>query len=177
MEKLSGWFRISIIFIFSGVGGNIISAFYTPYQPEVGPSGALFGLLATLVMQVFQKWNLLRQPLYDLGKLLLFIFLLFLIGFLPFVDNYAHFGGFVFGLLLSAIFLPYFFMEKTKRIWMIVGCSVVFVVLFVLFFVLFYTVDLDCPGCKYFSCIPFTDTFCEGLDTKLSPSQKEVSGL
>ena len=35
MEKMAGWHRIAIIYIFSGIGGNLLSAIVTPYQPEV----------------------------------------------------------------------------------------------------------------------------------------------
>ena len=32
---MAGWLRIAIIYIFSGIGGNLLSAIITPYQPEV----------------------------------------------------------------------------------------------------------------------------------------------
>ena len=35
MEKMAGWHRIAIIYICSGIGGNLLSAIVTPYQPEV----------------------------------------------------------------------------------------------------------------------------------------------
>lgn len=178
LERLAGWFRIMIIFISSGIGGNIVSAFFTPYQPEVGPSGALFGLMAALVMEVVQKWRILRDPVWDLFKLLLVILLLFIVGVLPYVDNYAHVAGFIFGLLSSAVFLPYIVMQKKTKMILIAVAAPTFVILFTLFFLLFYLVeDFDCSGCKYFSCVPFTDTFCQNLDTKLLPRQSDLVGL
>lgn len=38
LEKLAGWHRISIIFILSGITGNLASAIFLPYRAEVGPS-------------------------------------------------------------------------------------------------------------------------------------------
>ena len=35
-EKMAGWLRISIIYILSGIGGNMISGILLPYHPEVG---------------------------------------------------------------------------------------------------------------------------------------------
>ena len=35
MEKLAGWHRISIIYIFSGITGNMGSAIFLPYRAEV----------------------------------------------------------------------------------------------------------------------------------------------
>lgn len=37
LEKLAGWHRIAIIFILSGITGNLASALFLPYRAEVGP--------------------------------------------------------------------------------------------------------------------------------------------
>lgn len=39
LEKLAGWHRISIIFILSGITGNLASAIFLPYRAEVGTQG------------------------------------------------------------------------------------------------------------------------------------------
>ena len=39
LEKLAGWHRISIIFILSGITGNLASALVLPDRAEVGNSG------------------------------------------------------------------------------------------------------------------------------------------
>ena len=41
LEKLAGWHRISIIFILSGITGNLASALFLPYRAEVGTLGTL----------------------------------------------------------------------------------------------------------------------------------------
>ena len=35
IEKVIGWFRLSMIYILSGIGGNLLSAVFVPYQAEV----------------------------------------------------------------------------------------------------------------------------------------------
>lgn len=35
LEKLAGWLRITIIFILSGITGNLASAIFLPYRAEV----------------------------------------------------------------------------------------------------------------------------------------------
>lgn len=35
LEKLAGWLRISIIYILSGITGNLASALFLPYRAEV----------------------------------------------------------------------------------------------------------------------------------------------
>ena len=35
IERMSGWYRTGVIFIFSGMGGNLWCAVVAPYEPEV----------------------------------------------------------------------------------------------------------------------------------------------
>ncbi len=35
VEKRLGWWRTASIYILSGVGGNMVSAYFVPYYPEV----------------------------------------------------------------------------------------------------------------------------------------------
>jgi len=69
LEKLAGWWRIASIYILSGMVGNLASAIFVPYKPDVGPSGAQYGLIACLFVEFIQSWQLLDQPwvgrLYD----------------------------------------------------------------------------------------------------------------
>lgn len=38
LEKLAGWLRISIIYMLSGITGNLASALFLPYRAEVSSS-------------------------------------------------------------------------------------------------------------------------------------------
>ena len=55
-EKLAGCLRIAIIYVGSGIIGNLGSAIFLPYQAEVGPSGSQFGILACLFIEMFHMW-------------------------------------------------------------------------------------------------------------------------
>ena len=116
-------------------------------------------------------------------KLLLLVLLpLLVIGLLPFIDNFAHIGGLVFGFLLSGIFVPYW---KEKKAWeevkewspdpdkadkykvlhkvkiaMIVVFIPLVIILFLLFILLFYLYQESATALAYFNCVPFTSTFC-----------------
>ena len=35
IEKVTGWWRIAIVYLSSGIGGTMLSAILIPYQPEV----------------------------------------------------------------------------------------------------------------------------------------------
>jgi membrane associated rhomboid family serine protease len=43
LEKLAGWHRIAIIFVLSGITGNLASAIFLPYRAEVGIRGPRAG--------------------------------------------------------------------------------------------------------------------------------------
>ena len=64
LEKLAGWVRISIIYILSGITGNLASALFLPYRAEVGPylhAGSVFVFFSTdkcFVFVLFWKISL-----------------------------------------------------------------------------------------------------------------------
>lgn len=49
LEKMAGWLRLAIIYIFSGIGGYLYSAILLPYQAEVINFCFLFLFLQLLV--------------------------------------------------------------------------------------------------------------------------------
>ena len=101
LEKLCGSTRLSLIYLGSGMVGNLASAIFVPYRAEVGPAGAHFGLLALSMVEVIHQWPTLKYPEMAILKIVGITAVLFLAGLLPWVDNYAHLFGFIFGFLLS----------------------------------------------------------------------------
>ncbi|XP_047389391.1 inactive rhomboid protein 1 isoform X2 [Sciurus carolinensis] len=172
LEKLAGWHRIAIIYLLSGVTGNLASAIFLPYRAEVGPAGSQFGILACLFVELFQSWQILARPWRAFFKLLAVVLFLFAFGLLPWIDNFAHISGFISGLFLSFAFLPYISFGKfdlyRKRCQIIIF-QVVFLGLLASLVVLFYFYPVRCEWCEFLTCIPFTDKFCEKyeLDAQL----------
>ncbi|XP_064415158.1 inactive rhomboid protein 1 isoform X2 [Latimeria chalumnae] len=172
LEKLAGWHRISIIYILSGITGNLASAIFLPYRAEVGPAGSQFGILACLFVELFQSWQILARPWRAFSKLLAVVLFLFAFGLLPWIDNFAHISGFISGFFLSFSFLPYISFGKfdlyRKRCQIIIFL-LIFCGLFAGLVVLFYVYPIKCEWCEYLTCIPFTDKFCEKyeLDAQL----------
>ena len=80
LEKLAGPLRIGIIYLGSGIIGNLASALFVPYRAEVGPSGSHFGLLSCLCVEVLHAWPLLRSPWRALWRLLMMVAFLFIVG-------------------------------------------------------------------------------------------------
>uniref|UniRef100_A0A8C0ZS48 Inactive rhomboid protein n=1 Tax=Castor canadensis TaxID=51338 RepID=A0A8C0ZS48_CASCN len=172
LEKLAGWHRIAIIYLLSGVTGNLASAIFLPYRAEVGPAGSQFGILACLFVELFQSWQILARPWRAFFKLLAVVLFLFAFGLLPWIDNFAHISGFISGLFLSFAFLPYISFGKfdlyRKRCQIIIF-QAVFLGLLAGLVVLFYFYPVRCEWCEFLTCIPFTDKFCEKyeLDAQL----------
>uniref|UniRef100_A0A3Q2YBJ7 Inactive rhomboid protein n=1 Tax=Hippocampus comes TaxID=109280 RepID=A0A3Q2YBJ7_HIPCM len=164
LEKLAGWVRISIIYIFSGITGNLASALFLPYRAEVGPAGSQFGLLACLFVELFQGWQMLEKPWKAFLKLLGIVFFLFLCGLLPWIDNIAHIFGFLSGMLLSFAFLPYVtfgtFDKYRKRV-LIVVSLLAYIGLFSSLIVWFYIYPINWHWLEHLTCLPFTSKFCE----------------
>lgn len=167
LEKLAGWVRISIIYILSGITGNLASALFLPYRAEVGPAGSQFGLLACLFVELFQGWQILEKPWKAFLKLLGIVLFLFMCGLLPWIDNIAHIFGFLSGMLLSFAFLPYItfgtFDKYRKRI--LIGFSLVaYIGLFSSLIVWFYIHPINWHWLEHLTCLPFTNKFCEKYD-------------
>lgn len=167
LEKLAGWARISIIYIFSGITGNLASALFLPYRAEVGPAGSQFGLLACLFVELIQGWQMLERPWKAFLKLVIIVLFLFFCGLLPWIDNIAHIFGFLSGLLLAFAFLPYItfgtFDKYRKRI-LIAVSLVAYVGLFSSLIVWFYIYPINWHWLEHLTCLPFTNKFCEKYD-------------
>ncbi len=134
-------------------------------SPQVGPSGALFGIIACLFVELFQTWQMIVSPLKALLKLSAIVLLLFVAGLLPYIDNFAHIFGFIYGLLSAFAFLPYLTFGKwdlrRKRIQVIVALALLIAISTVGAILFYIKQEFSCPGCEYLNCVPLTTKFCE----------------
>lgn len=164
LEKLTGSLRIAIIYMGSGVAGNLASAIFVPYRADVGPAGAQFGLLACLIVEVLKARPMLKHPNRALFKLIFVTLVLFICGLLPWIDNYAHLFGFFFGFLLSYALMPYISFgpyDRQKKIALIWVCLLSSLFLFTALVILFYVIPVyDCEVCNFLNCLPLTPHFC-----------------
>ncbi|XP_048482944.1 inactive rhomboid protein 1 isoform X2 [Plutella xylostella] len=171
LEKMAGPVRIATIYLGSGVAGNMASAIFEPYRAEVGPAGSHFGLLACLLVEVLGAWPLLRHPRRALLKLLSLAALLFLLGLLPWIDNFANVFGFVFGFFLSFALLPFITLgiyERRRKIVLVWVCLFSAGGMLCALVALFYAAPAyECAACAYFTCLPFAPDMCSSQDVRV----------
>jgi rhomboid protease GluP len=101
-EEMYGPSRFLVLYLLAGIGGSLASFFWHPFVIMVGASGALFGLIGVMIAYGYRhrtalgeqvKSMYLRWAIYGL-----------IMGFvIPGVDNAAHVGGLIAGLVFGAL--------------------------------------------------------------------------
>jgi membrane associated rhomboid family serine protease len=196
IERNHGFLNTAVLFFVPAIGGNIISGVMQPGYILVGASGGIFGLIGVCVADIALNWKLMFLVFKDRGgasgcwmRFCCFFWLLFdivinsLIGFTPFVDNFAHLGGLVYGFLVALTILerlPLSFFGTGSGIchqlriasYRCVGFIIAATLICVTTVVLGESDGLrsPCYQCRYISCAPFpfwTESkwwYCDGCD-------------
>lgn len=110
LEREFGPLRVGAVYLASGLGGSLMSGLFTRRSPppggvvvSVGASGALFGLVGSMLSELITNWSLYANKAAALASLLLVIAVNLALGVLPHVDNFAHIGGLASGFLLGFV--------------------------------------------------------------------------
>ena len=109
VEPIVGKIRFVVIYILSGIGGNVVSLLYEmkteDYAISAGASGAIFGLTGALLALVILNKG--RIGTITKKGMLFMIGLNLYLGFVSEgVDNLAHVGGLVCGLIITLLIAP-----------------------------------------------------------------------
>jgi membrane associated rhomboid family serine protease len=105
-ESLYGRWTYATIYLICGVGASLVSAAWHPYTPSVGASGAIFGLAGALLAAFkLGEFSVPRSALSGtLRSLGAFVVYNLIFGFaIPGIDNAAHIGGLITGLIVGAL--------------------------------------------------------------------------
>ncbi|MGA8619372.1 MAG: rhomboid family intramembrane serine protease [Candidatus Sulfotelmatobacter sp.] len=105
-ESLYGRWTYAAVYLICGIGASLASAAWHPYVPSVGASGAIFGLAGALLAAFkLGEFSVPRSALSGtLRSLGAFVVYNLIFGFaLPGIDNAAHIGGLVTGLIVGAL--------------------------------------------------------------------------
>ncbi|MAW75440.1 MAG: hypothetical protein CMG09_05915 [Candidatus Marinimicrobia bacterium] len=110
-----------IVYISTGVIASLSSSIFGNYTISVGASGAIFGIAGFYcsILYLFKE-----NKMYDNNEeiineqfksVLFFLGINFIIGFIfPNIDNYAHLGGLVSGVVIGFIYINYY-LSSNKR--------------------------------------------------------------
>jgi rhomboid protease GluP len=105
-ESLYGQWTYAAIYIICGLGASLTSAAWHPYVHSVGASGAIFGLAGALIAAFkLGEFSVPRAALSGtLRSLGAFVFYNLVFGqVMPGIDNAAHIGGLITGLIVGAL--------------------------------------------------------------------------
>ncbi|KAK3090651.1 hypothetical protein FSP39_013404, partial [Pinctada imbricata] len=180
IKKEIGLVRLALMYLGSDTEDTLASSVLLPYQVEVGPSGAQFGVLACMYVDILnviinrkvnndhadnsRLWNVFI--LYSVILLILFV-----LGLLPWLDNWAHIFGFISGVFISLVVMKDVSVEgKGLTRWVVVLVSlIIFLLIFILLLICFYVVPVtEGSWIQYINCIPITETFCKNMDVAIS---------
>jgi membrane associated rhomboid family serine protease len=129
LEPMLGRVRFLALYLISGLGGSVMVALLDPSQPTVGASGAIFGMMAALLIIGRHIGANVTGLLVILG--INFVYGLFFGG--GRISWQAHLGGLVVGALVAYIIVKT--KRREQRIWQIVSLAALTVVLLVVVFV------------------------------------------
>ena len=105
-ESLYGRWTYFTIYLICGLGASLASAAWHPYTPSVGASGAIFGLAGALIAafklgEFSVPRSALSGTLRSLGAFV--VYNLIFGAIIPGIDNTAHIGGLITGLIVGAL--------------------------------------------------------------------------
>jgi len=115
-EILYGRRNYTILYLLCGLGGSALSIFWHPNQVGIGASGAIFGIAGALLPALkFQKNPRIAAALRgSFSSIGLFVIYNLLFGAaIPFIDNAAHLGGLITG-MVTGYFLPSYTVEEER---------------------------------------------------------------
>ncbi|ORZ00621.1 rhomboid family-domain-containing protein [Syncephalastrum racemosum] len=162
LECLLGAPRYILLYMAAGIWGFVLSAMFNQStSASMGCSGALFGLIGYMFIDIIVNWKTIHRPMAELMKLLIMTIISLVLGLLPGLDNFCHLGGFVVGLVMGAFLAPMRPGTSVRGKWVTWGVRIVALVLLIIMFAVtinaFYTATDPseiCPNCKYLSCLP-----------------------
>ncbi len=104
VEKYMGSLNLLFIFFIGGLTGNVLTIMFSN-AVSVGASGGIFALIGALYT-LTKKFN---KSVDGLSSHLFFMYILINVGLgflIPNINNLAHIGGLIFGLIAGLVYVP-----------------------------------------------------------------------
>lgn len=103
--RITGFSYFVIVFLFSGILGSLFSLFFMPTQTSVGASGGIMGLIGfILIISIKFKDNVPRNIIKSMLNSIILIAIMGISAY-DIIDNAAHGGGLVGGILIGFILI------------------------------------------------------------------------
>lgn len=103
LERILGKLKFLVVYIGSGIAGNILSVLLiTSVTVSAGASGAIYGVFGAFIFISLYRKRLMDEQSRKTLYIILIIGVIHSI-FNPVVNIYAHFGGFIGGILLFSM--------------------------------------------------------------------------
>jgi rhomboid protease GluP len=105
-ESLYGHWTFAVVYLLSGIAGSLGSVIWNPNVLSVGASGAIFGIAGALIASFYLgEFSLPRAAVMGtLRSVVIFVGYNLVFGaMMSRVDNAAHIGGLIAGLILGAL--------------------------------------------------------------------------
>jgi len=181
IEREMGSVGFLITYFAAGIFGNVLGGnFSLVGAPSLGASGAIFGTVAVTWVDLFAHWKYQYRPGRKLAWMTVELLFGIAIGYIPYVDNFAHLGGLCMGLLVGTTLYPVVSPSRRHKtiMWAFRLAAIpLAVVLFVVLIRNFYTSDpyAACSGCRYLSCIPTSsNNHCKGTGFTTTTSGSSI---
>jgi rhomboid protease GluP len=116
-ERLLGSISVLGLYLLTGIGASLLSLSWDPMRVSAGASGAIFGIAGVLI-SVLYFGQLGLQPEGRrklLGYVVRFAFINLVFGLSAHIDNMAHLGGLVTGLLIGLFLARTFNLSPEER--------------------------------------------------------------
>ena len=114
-EQVWGSWRFLLLYLLSGIMGNIFTLLLTPDVVAAGASTAVFGAFASIAVVGYFGHNPYLKQMGQSYQALIVVNLIFNL-FMPNVGLVGHIGGLVGG-LLAAVFLPTIIEKRMFQTW------------------------------------------------------------
>lgn len=133
VESFFGTKKFIFIYFISGITGSLLSIPFLGNSIAVGASGAIFGLLGSLLYFGYYYRTYLGNVI--IAQILPIIIINLIIGLMPDIANTAHIGGLVGGVLASRIVGVSNKSDKSERINGIIMLSIIIIFLIYIGFI------------------------------------------
>lgn len=106
IEQLSNRAHLAIVFMLAIIGGGLLSLFFMPNITSIGASGGIMGLIGYMAIFGYKRKSqlppdFLRTMLINIGFIAAFGVIAY-----RFIDNFAHLGGLLTGVIYGLVQVP-----------------------------------------------------------------------